>query len=250
VRIPIAFFLLAFFISSCNAQQDSAALVNGGEVTHVFPYPTEQPNQLYVNVKQEANTKRAKWLAQYNLLSQDKKQTYLTQLGDSFTNLLLGSIVPYWYGTDWDFNGYTDIPNEGSVACGYFVSTTLKHVGLNINRYKMAQQGGMNEAKTLDLGQKMIKSYNRNKYTLNEIIDALPRGLYFVGMDFHVGFVFKDTTKAWFIHSDYYNDKVVVEQADLSANFTHNKVYVFEPISANTALMRKWLLGEWLEVVH
>jgi hypothetical protein len=243
------FAFVTLWLSSCSAQSDTANATAIGE-SKPFPFATQPLSQEYSQTKETINAKRQVWSAQYKKLNELKKQAFLGHIGDSFTNLLLGSIVPYWYGTDWDFNGYTDIPNQGSVACGYFVSTTLKHAGLNINRFKMAQQGGMNEAKTLDLGQKMIKSYAISKLTLAQIIDALPRGLYFVGMDFHVGFVYKDSCKAYFIHSDYYNDKVVAEQADLSTNFTHNKVYVFEPISGNPALMRRWLLGEVVEVVR
>ncbi len=43
---------------------------------------------------------------------------------------LLNDIVPHWYGTPWDFNGHTNIPNQGEIACGYFVSTTLRHFRL------------------------------------------------------------------------------------------------------------------------
>jgi hypothetical protein len=49
-------------------------------------------------------------------------------------------IFPSWYGTSWDFNGYTEKPLNGKIACGYFVTTTLKHIGFNLNRYKIAQQ--------------------------------------------------------------------------------------------------------------
>ncbi len=46
-----------------------------------------------------------------------------------FCEALVNKIIPYWYGTPWDFNGHTDIPNESNVACGYFVSTPLRHMG-------------------------------------------------------------------------------------------------------------------------
>ena len=55
-------------------------------------------------------------------------------------NSMIDSIFPAWMGTNWDFNGTSNVPKQGEIACGYFVSTTLKHVGFNLNRYKLAQQ--------------------------------------------------------------------------------------------------------------
>ena len=54
----------------------------------------------------------------------------------AFFHTLVDSIFPYWYGTEWDFNGITESPRKGEIACGYFVSTTLKHMGIRLNRYK------------------------------------------------------------------------------------------------------------------
>jgi len=59
--------------------------------------------------------------------------------GKEFTNLMVNKIFPYWYGTPWDFNGTTKRPNEGKIACGYFVTTTIQQMGFPINRIKLAQ---------------------------------------------------------------------------------------------------------------
>jgi hypothetical protein len=38
-----------------------------------------------------------------------------------FTNAVIKNIVPSWIGTAWDFNGISQTPQKGSIACGYFV---------------------------------------------------------------------------------------------------------------------------------
>ena len=48
-----------------------------------------------------------------------------------FSNLA-DSVFPAWYGTKWDFNGHTNVPKEGLIACGYFVSTTLVFLVLTV----------------------------------------------------------------------------------------------------------------------
>src|SRR6478609_2933662 len=83
----------------------------------------------YANLQQEITRDRLKLSAQ----SKDSIYRY-------FQQTLYQKMVPYWLGTTWDFNGYTAIPGQGTVACGYFVSTTLRHMGVNVNRYKLAQQ--------------------------------------------------------------------------------------------------------------
>src|SRR5690606_907796 len=94
-----------------------------------------------------------------------EQNQFLDSVMEVFTLKLLNEIIPYWYGTEWDFEGHTAIPNEGKIACGYFVSTTLRDMGLNINRYKLAQQHGLNEARTIALGNtNNIISFNLAKF--------------------------------------------------------------------------------------
>lgn len=97
---------------------------------------------------------------------------------------LLNRIIPYWQGTTWSFEGHTNTPQQGNIACGYFISTTLKYVGINVNRYKLAQQSPINEAKSLAKST-MVMEINEN--TVEESIWAinqmLTEGIYFKGFD-------------------------------------------------------------------
>ncbi|MGC6431950.1 MAG: hypothetical protein ACON5F_12970 [Jejuia sp.] len=161
---------------------------------------------------------------------------------------LVNHIVPHWYGTTWDFNGYTNIPNEGDIACGYFVSTTLKHLGFNLNRYKMAQQAGLIEAQVLEpkneLQQFSNLSFEDLKQKLNKVYDD---GIYFVGLDNHVGYLLIKDKELYFLHSSYYDDKVMIELAKTSPCFGSN-YYVFARINTNKDLIRKWILNEGLAI--
>ncbi|MGB0985259.1 MAG: hypothetical protein ACPG19_14505, partial [Saprospiraceae bacterium] len=48
-------------------------------------------------------------------------------------------IFPHWYDTKYDFYGTTETPGKGKIACGYFVTTVLRDIGVPIQRVKMAQ---------------------------------------------------------------------------------------------------------------
>lgn len=78
------------------------------------------------------------------------RQALLNEASTYLTEKLLNTIVPHWYGTKWDYNGHTNIPGEGLIACGYFVSTTMKHVGFNLNRFRLAQAYSLQAVKVLE----------------------------------------------------------------------------------------------------
>ena len=161
---------------------------------------------------------------------------------------LLDQIVPHWYGTEWDFNGYTAIPNQGEIACGYFVSTTLLHAGFKLNRYTMAQQAGLYEAQTLAI----TEDHYETSYGLDSLLAKIEReykdGLYFVGLDNHVGYVYVKNSVPYFLHSNYIEDRVMIEKAEYSDAFVSN-IYVMAEISTNELLLEKWRNGDTISVV-
>ncbi len=175
-----------------------------------------------------------------------KKATHYAKA--DFEHYLLDQIIPHWYGTEWDFNGYTATPNEGVIACGYFVSTTLEHIGLIVNRYHLAQQAGLNEAKSLALdASKYFTVYGWE--ALSGKMDTYEDGIYFVGLDNHVGYLYKEAGVLYFIHSNYIEDRVMIEKAQFSEAFESN-IYVVAELSTNELLRKKWRKGERVLVVR
>lgn len=154
---------------------------------------------------------------------------------------LVNQIFPAWYETPWDFNGISNIPGEGEIACGYFVSTTLKHIGFNLNRYKVAQQAASVIIEAI-CGKKHQKRFG-SKEDIIAHLSIQKDGLYLVGLDYHVGFLQVKQGQVYFIHSDYFNVKVVKELAVESTGFSATNNYVLGAISGNRALLLKWLNG-------
>ena len=180
------------------------------------------------------------------------KNEILRETQQIFSDYLVNQIIPHWYGTTWDYNGHTAVPNEGEIACGYFVSTTLRDMGLNLNRYRMAQQSALSEAKTLTTRNEMSiysisseKSYN---LMMHELRTEFKDGFYLLGLDNHVGYFFKKGEHLCFIHSNYIDLKVMFEFVENSAAFQSN-IYVFAPITNNLPLMKKWLENTPIKVV-
>lgn len=168
------------------------------------------------------------------------------------THFLLQEIMPFWYGTEWDFNGYTAVPNQGEIACGYLVSTTLRDVGFRLNRYHLAQQAGYHAA--LSLQKKAKLRIYRNKTETGLRTEVLHRaklkdGLYFIGLSNHVGYLLIHEEEVFFVHSNYATDKVMIEQIEDSWAFASD-IYVIADITHNDTLITKWIKGETIKIVR
>ncbi len=175
----------------------------------------------------------------------EQKTIDIDSVSKAMTNLLLESIIPYWYGTAWDFNGYTAKPKQGVIACGYFVSTTMLHAGFNLNRYKMAQKASMEEALCLEPKDSLFIRYTSRDKFVKEFSSKAKDGIYLVGLSFHVGYLYKSANDLFFIHSNYINHQgVIKEKAIESQALEASDVFVVADITNNEILVKKWLKGD------
>jgi hypothetical protein len=160
-------------------------------------------------------------------------------------NMLTDSILPFWYETPWDFNGTTETPREGSIACGFFVSTTLQHAGFNINRIKCGQQASSVFINALcKPGSVKWISKNDTAKLVKHML-AQPDGLYLIGLDYHTGFLQKKGNDVWMIHSAFWpHKKVVKEKIQTCAHILESQVFVVGNLLGNDELVRKWINGE------
>ena len=157
-------------------------------------------------------------------------------------SIIADSIFPYWYGTAWDFNGITQEPRKGSVACGYFVTTTLRDAGFPIDRSTLGQQPSS------VLIQKLCTDIHKFN-TIPELEDYFKtqpeKTLFLLGLDTHIGFVIKENNQLYFIHSSYSGDKQVKKEAlQNSIPVKKSKVLIVGNFSGNATMMKRWL-GLW-----
>ena len=151
-------------------------------------------------------------------LSKKKQQQF-------FVNSLTKHIFPFWYGTRWSFYGNTTTPGDGSIACGYFVTTTLSHAGVKLNRVKLAQCASEEMIRSLVQKQNIT---HFNSLSLQNFINGISKkgkGIYIIGLDNHTGFIFIDSTnEVRFIHAsgrfpfcvinEKASESVVLEKSD------------------------------------
>src|SRR5690606_26228730 len=119
------------------------------------------------------------------------------------------SIPKYWIGTKWDFNGTTRKPNEGTIACGYFVTNILADLGFKIERVKLAQAVSSKMINELCVNIKRFADFNK----LKEYIKNQPNySIFIIGLDYHTGYILKSENKIYFLHSNYIDKEGVVKE--------------------------------------
>lgn len=174
----------------------------------------------------------------------DKKNAFKLKK-NLFEKALVHQIFPYWYGTKWSFAGHTEIPNQGTVSCGYFVSTTLLHLGVQVDRITLAQQSPINEARTLDIDEKMINIGAGNfecDTIIKNIKEKLEEGVYFVGFGgTHVGFLIQRKTDLYLVHTGSTSIVTVIDKVENIPFFCLFYNYYIVPLSTNENFLDKWL---------
>lgn len=257
----IPYLLLTLLYLSCQGQNSAETITTQQGSTIIVAIdtlPPEEPNELisaidssrfwsltqlhtetsssnYTTVKQAIEKERA------NLQTQ---KVALDSVSKVFEQALVSRILPFWNSRPWSFEGHTSKPNTGTIACGYLVSTTLLHIGLNLNRYQLAQQSPINEAKSLAITTP-VKEFQSASATQNiaDIKAYLPEGIHFIGFDAsHVGYILKKEGELYLIHSNYYKSvQVELEQIECSKVFaSFDRFYIVE-LSTNNNLLQAWL---------
>ena len=154
-------------------------------------------------------------------------------------------LTEHWLGTPWDFNGVSQTPGQGQIACGYFVSTILRDAGFDVERVRLAQQASGNIIRSLTTAENVVRMVGR---PFDEFLNTLKSGgpgIYVIGLDFHVGFIAQDANGgAVFIHSDGGSyRRVVAEPVESAAALRRSRWREFANISADEGLLENWLRG-------
>ena len=203
--------------------------------------------QTYKTYLQTIEQKRLNFSTELN--TPTNKDSILLEAGKFLEQELVNKHFSYWKGTPWDFNGYTNIPQQGTIACGYYVSTSLKHLGFNLNRYRMAQQSALSEIKTIDKDYQIFNTSGLE--FISHAKSHLSDGLYIIGLSNHVGFLYINSNNVYFLHSGYVEPfGVCKEVAGESEVFNYSTVYVVGNISNNKELIKKWLLKKEITIVY
>ncbi len=159
------------------------------------------------------------------------------------------TIFPAWEGTDWAFYGTTWEPRRGSIACGYFVTTTLHDAGLRLQRTVLAKQTSETIIKNLTSEAHITRYRGLSQAEFVAQARAQGPGLYVLGLDFHAAFLrVREGGATQMVHSSFLGTGAVVREAAESSAALSSNYRVLGKVSADEVFLRHWLLGEALAV--
>lgn len=163
---------------------------------------------------------------------------------NSIFSYLTDSIIPYWYGTQWSFEGMTRTPQQGSIACGYFVNTVLLDAGFNIPRIRWSQLASETEISKL-CGSNVKRFWNTPMAEVEQFLKNSGNGIYMVGLDMHVGFIVVRNSNISFIHSNYYSpsEGVMSQSIFQESPLTYSKYRVIGKLLSNQMIIN-WITNK------
>jgi hypothetical protein len=170
------------------------------------------------------------------------KERIVEEAGQVLESVLVRDIWPRWLGTPWDFNGISERPGEGEIACGYFVTTCLRDAGFELSRYELARLPSETMIARL-VGKERVRRFSNvsMEVFLSRLL-ASGDGVYLVGLDCHTGFLLVRNGKVEFCHSSYVGSScVTIEPAGQSAPLVTSRLRVVGRITPDAELVRAWL---------
>lgn len=162
---------------------------------------------------------------------------------------LLPSMMDCWLGTEYNFDGTAEKPGSGKLACGYFVSTIIRDAGFRVNRYTLAQQASENILRSLISSDHCQLSIGESFPSFLKRLGEKKNGIYFIGLDSHVGFIVKTGNKLTFYHSSKWKNRGVVrENVEEAFGLEHSKWRMLGSFSEDQKVLQTWLLNEKVKV--
>lgn len=206
--------------------------------------PARTNSTSYKELVTKLEAERVALATRYQLAASSvQKADVISQARTLVSRSIYTEIFPSWYGTAWDFNGTTEAPQQGKIACGYFVTTVLRDAGWRVQRVRLAQQASENIILSLTTDAH-VKRFRR--VAIGDFVSAVKQwgaGIYVVGLDIHTGFIVNTGDEVYFIHSSYVEPYTVVrERATESKILAASKYRVLGKITADDLFIEKWLL--------
>lgn len=171
-----------------------------------------------------------------------KRSELIAEARRYLLDAIVQRIFPPWIGTRWDYNGTTQAPGAGSIACGYFVTTVLRDAGFRIERVRLAQL----PSEELILGVCEPGDVRRfSDVPAPDFVAAVRRlgaGLYIVGLDYHVGFLVNDGQEVRFVHSTVVGKAEVVDEPALDSG-----PLVFSRYRVVGRVLSDHIVARWLD---
>ena len=197
----------------------------------------------YAELKTQIKNAQQTYRADYASANSEGKDSIVNIARNYVLKTICDDIFNQWYGTPWTFHGHTKQPGTGSIACGYFVNTVLSDAGFNIPGDAWSQLASETFIVKLT---KDLKRYTQTPISkVKDYVASRGDGLYLVGLDCHVGFIYVKGNDVKFVHSNYYQREIGVMAEDLDTkNPLRDSKYRVLGKLLDDKMMENWITGK------
>jgi hypothetical protein len=247
--VLVIFGCLVLFLTNCSKSDEIPKYRSQVYQTNL-KIGQEIKEKQYLKLKRRITQKQQRFTSEFKKVD---KQATLLALSKKYTyKLLTDTIFPYWYDTGWDYNGISQTPGKGKIACGYFVTTCLRDAGFKVERSRLAQQASSNIMKSVCGEQNIYIIGHNNMEELKSYLLNQKNGLFIIGLDNHVGFVNKEDQNLWIIHSNGVAGSLMVERENLMDSKLVNKSQAFylAPLTNNSHAHNFWIKSQQIPTLN
>jgi hypothetical protein len=196
----------------------------------------------YDELKGEIKEARLTFKRKYQKAEALETDSARDEISRFWVKIVSGDLFQQWKGTPWDFNGTTNVPRNGNIACGYFVTTILADMGVPLNRRQLSTCPSSEMMKKLVPGRPLINLSGLSFRGFCDFLKNYKPGVFIIGLDYHTGIIVIDTSATWFIHSYYAkNIGVIKEITSLSPALQSSKTKWMVPLTADRGFIKRWM---------
>ncbi len=223
----------------------SATWEKGGEPLRLVHAAAPKPDAArYTTMKEDVERWRKDFAKRHAEARSAAEKDRVLAEARRFLETVLPEMMRCWLGTRWDFNGTAELPGEGKIACGYFVSTVMRDAGFRVDRYKLARQSSQSIIRSFlpraELDLKIGVPYE----TYAAGLETAEPGIRIVGLDSHVAFLVTGPEGFRFIHSSGSKPWCVVDEGEADAEVLRRSNYRVQGLlTADKELLLQWLAG-------
>lgn len=214
--------------------------INSASTTAHTPQPAR-----YALLKEDLEIRRERLAKRYKTANSSTERDKVVAESRELLEAVLPEMMRCWLGTKWAYEGITEQPGDGEIACGYYVSTVMRDAGFNLHRFKLARQPSQTILKAFVPRDDMLIHVNMDYTKYCDKVRTMGKGIYIVGLDKHVGFIVHDGTQFQFIHSSGGAPKCVVDESQNEAEALQNSQYrVIGNVTAQKPTIEHWLTNK------
>lgn len=297
MNIKLVVFLLFLSIFGCEKHHPTYQHPRQSEKIFIqqssapLQKPIDQRWTAYHRMIQATEKTRQSFFARYASAKAHNRERILEEAATYLAHQLLYRFIPAWYGIPWKFVGNREIeeteqqyqarknmvltsqrienPYEPGVTtnCSLLLSTTLKHMGFQVERYRLSWQLSYDIIRTLTPPKNIVWLQNKPMEDFLTKTNIMGKGIFIVGLDYHTGYIVNGSplsstgTKlprdVYFCHADYGQSPQMVrcELAKQSPVLTRSKVRVIGKIfsidgnNSNPNLVKAWIMQKKIRTI-